>query len=108
MYDAAVCEAVLEDVVLHDVVVAMGVYADVGVVGETVVHDTAEDVVNMRITGNTVNHMIGLCVINPFAIVDGAVGRFWRRKKCEVCHNLTIFLDDIAAVLLHIGRDYGL
>ena len=50
MDDAAVCEAVLEDVVLHDVVVAMGVYADVGVVGETVVHDAAEDVVNMRIT----------------------------------------------------------
>ena len=108
MYYAAVCEAVLEDVVLHDVVVAMGVYADVGVLGETVVHDAAEDVVNMRITGNTVNHMIGLCVINPFAIADGAVGGFWRRKKCEVCHNLTIFLDDVAAVLLHIGCDYGL
>ena len=30
MDDAAVCEAVLEDVVLHDVIVAMGVYADVG------------------------------------------------------------------------------
>ena len=59
MYDAAVCEAVLEDVVLHDVVVAMGVYADVGVVGETVVHDAAEDVVNMRITGNAVHYVIG-------------------------------------------------
>ena len=54
------------------------------------------------------NHMIGLCVINPFAIVDGAVGGFWRRKKCEVCHHLTIFLDDVGAVLLHIGCDYGL
>ena len=29
--DTAICEAVLQDVVLHDLVVAMGVYADVRV-----------------------------------------------------------------------------
>ena len=56
--DAAVGETVLQDVVLHDGVVAMGVDADVTVYGKAEVHDVAEDMVNIGIAGHAMNNMI--------------------------------------------------
>ena len=59
MDDAAVCESMLQYVVLHDMIVLMGVNADVAFKGKTEVHDAFEDAVCVRGTGNTVNDMIG-------------------------------------------------
>ena len=58
----------LQDVVLHDEVVLMGVDADVCIMREAEVHDVAEDAVNVRVAGDTMNDMIGLYVIQPFTI----------------------------------------
>ena len=58
MDDAAVSEPVLQYVVLHDVIVLMGVNADVALMGKTEVHDAFEDAMNVGETGNAVNDMI--------------------------------------------------
>ena len=58
MNDAAVCESVLQYVVLHDMVVLMGVNADVALMGKTEFHDAFEDAMRVRETGNAVNDMI--------------------------------------------------
>jgi hypothetical protein len=44
---------------LHDFVVLMRVNADVRVVQETESHDVAENAMHIRITGNTVDDVIG-------------------------------------------------
>ena len=67
--DAAIGEAVLLDIVLHDMVVLMGIDADVCITLETEVHDVAEDVVNIRVAGNAMYDMIGLYVIQPLTIL---------------------------------------
>ena len=64
-------------VMLHDAVVAMGIYANVPVMGEAEIHDVAEDVVFIRVTRNAMDDMVGLFVIEPFSAIDLAVG--WLR-----------------------------
>ena len=59
MNDAAVSEPVLQYVVLHDMIVLMGVNADVALMGKTEFHDAFEDAMYVGVTGNTVNDMIG-------------------------------------------------
>ena len=58
MNDAAVSEPVLQYVVLHDMIVLMGVNADVALMGKTEFHDAFEDAMNVGETGNAVNDMI--------------------------------------------------
>ena len=52
------CIPELQDVVLHNLVVAMGVYADVRVAGETELHDAAEDAVSIGVAGHAMDDMI--------------------------------------------------
>ena len=59
MNDAAVSESMLQYVVLHDMIVLMGVNADIVLMGKTEFHDAFEDAMCVRKTGNTVNDMIG-------------------------------------------------
>jgi hypothetical protein len=68
---------VLQDVVLHNLVVAMGVYADIRIMREAEIHDAAEDAVSLRVAGYSMDYMIRLCVIKPLTIIDFAVCRFW-------------------------------
>ena len=49
----------LLDDVLHNLVVAVSVYADVCVVRKTEVHDAAENAASLRIAGNAMYYMIG-------------------------------------------------
>jgi hypothetical protein len=58
MNDATIDKAVLLYVVLHNLVVTMGVYADIRIMHETEVHNTTEHSMNIRITGYTMNNMI--------------------------------------------------
>ena len=46
-------------VMLHDFVVTMGINADVWIMGETEVNDTAKDTMSIGITGDAVDDMIG-------------------------------------------------
>ena len=59
MNDAAVSEPVLQYVVLHDMIILMGVNADIVLPGKTEVYYAFEDAMRVRKTGNTVNDMIG-------------------------------------------------
>ena len=103
--DAAIGEAVLLDIVPHDSILLMGIYADVCIMRETEVHDVTEDAVNVRIAGNTVNDMIGLCVIQPLTIVYVRVGRLRRRQESEIADNATSLFQDKAAMLFHIAEN---
>ena len=58
MNDATVSESMLQYVVLHDMIVLMGVNADVALMGKTEFHDAFEDAMRVRETGNAVNDMI--------------------------------------------------
>ena len=58
MNDAAVSEPVLQYVVLHDMIVLMGVNADVALTGKTEIYNAFEDAMNIGRTGNAVNDMI--------------------------------------------------
>ena len=59
MNDATVSESMLQYVVLHDMIVLMGVNADVALMGKTEIHDAFEDAMNVGETGNAVNDIIG-------------------------------------------------
>ena len=91
--DAAVGEAVGEDAVLHDTVVAVGVDLDVAVlvVCETPVHDSLEDAVGSGGTADAVDDMVGKGVVKPVAFVDGVVGGFGRRNEGEVGDDVVAF-----------------
>ena len=67
--DATIGKAVLLDIMLHDKVVLVGVDTDVCITHEAKIHDVAEDAVNIRITGNAMDDVIGFDVIQPFTIV---------------------------------------
>ena len=96
--DAAIGETVLHEVVLHDGVVAMSVDADIGVVGETEIHDGGEDAVDIRIAGDAVDDMVGLYIVKPRAAVDLVIGRIWRREEGEIGYYPALLLDDEATV----------
>ena len=59
MNDAAVSEPVLHYVVLHDMIVLMGVNADVVLMGKTEIYDAFEDAMCVGEAGNAVNDVIG-------------------------------------------------
>ena len=50
-------------IVLHDSIVSVGVNANIRIVGETELHDVAEDAMSVWIAGNSMNDMISLYVI---------------------------------------------
>ena len=94
--DAAIREAVLQDVVLHDKVVLMGIDADVRIIREAVIHDAAEDTMNVRAAGNTMNNMIGLNVIQPLTIIYLRISRFRRRQESKITYDATSIFNDKA------------
>ena len=67
--DAAIGEAVLLDVVLHDAVVFVGVNANVHIMGEAEVHDVVEDTMDIRVAGDAMDDMIGHYIVQPLTIV---------------------------------------
>ena len=67
----------LQEVVLHNLVVAVSVYADVRVMSKAEVHDTAEDAVSIWITAYSMDYMIRLNIIYPLTFVDLGISRFW-------------------------------
>ena len=97
----------LLDVVLHDSIVPMGIYANVCILREAESHDVTEDTVNIREAGNTVYDMIGLYVIQPLTIVYLRVGRLWRGQKSKIADNVVYIYNDKATMLLHITSNDG-
>ena len=100
--NAAIGETVLQDIVLHDVVVPMGVNANVPLFGEAEVNDALEDAASFRYAGNAMDDMIGKNVIHPLTTINGRVSGFGRWQKSEISHHKAIVLNHIAAVLLNV------
>ena len=99
MNDAAVSEPMLQYVVLHDMIVLMGVNADVVLTGKTEVHDAFEDAMRVWGTGNTVKG-----VVKPFTVINLGVSRFWGGQKGKVANDLPSILYHIATILSHIRK----
>ena len=76
--DATIGELVLLNVVLHNQIILMGIDADVCIMRKAVIYDLAENAVNIRITGNAMDDVIGFYIIQPFTIIYTRVCRFRR------------------------------
>ena len=98
----------LDDVVLHDFVMPMGVYANVYVMRETEIHDAAEYAVNIRIAGNPMDYMVRLAVIKPFPVIYMIVGRLWRWQESKVANHPSRILHHKGPVSLHVSSDGSL
>ena len=72
---------------LHDSVVLMGINANVGIMGGTVIHDTSEYSVSIWVTGDTVDYMIWLFIIKPLAFIDPGISRLWGGQESKVADN---------------------
>ena len=90
---------------LHNLVVAVSIYADVRIMREAEFHDAAEDTVNITITGNPMDYMIRLKSINPLSFIDLVVSGFWGWQKSKVADDLATVLNDKAAISFHISRN---
>ena len=53
----------------------MRIDAEVRLSGKTEVEEGGKDMVRIGVTGNAVDDMIGQDVVQPFALIDSAVGR---------------------------------
>ena len=92
-------------VVLHDSIVTMGVNANVRVMGETEVHDTAEYTMSIWVTGYAVDYMIRAFIIKPLAVIDSGISWFRGRKKSKVTDYFSLVFNNIATTLFHVGHD---
>ena len=88
----------LQDVVLHNLVVAVSVYADVRIMGEAESHNASEDAVSIWITGYSMDYMIRLNIINPLTFIDLGISRFWGWQKSKIANDLIIILNDKGAL----------
>ncbi len=95
----------LQEIVLHDFVVLMGIDADVGVVGEAEVHNAGEDAMSLRVTGYSMDYMIRLDIIYPLTFVDFSISGFGGLKEGEIAYDLTVILYDKAAITFYVSHD---
>jgi hypothetical protein len=98
----ATSKTILLDVVLHNMVVPMGVYTDIAILGKTEVHDALEDAASFWNAGNTMNNMVGKVIVYPLAIIYLGVGRLRGRQKRKVSHNTATIFNDIATTLINV------
>ena len=71
---------------LHDEVVPVGVYADIGVVGEAPVHNQPEHPVDLRTTADPVDDVVGLAAFRPLPLIDLRIRRLRRRHEREISY----------------------
>ncbi len=105
MDDATVGEAVVQDDVLHDMVVAMRVDADIPVVTEAEVDDGAEDAMRLGEACDTVDDMIRLIIVEPLPTLYLGIGGFRRRQEGEVGHDCAIVGNHVAPTLFNVTSD---
>lgn len=93
MDNAAVGEGVFGYKMAHDVVIAVGINAEVGLRSLAVAHYCIKDAVDMRFAGDTMNDVIR-GVIEPRAVIDVAIGGVRARTEDEVAHGVAIISSD--------------
>ena len=74
----------LEEEVLHDEVVAVGVDAEVGLEGGAVVEHGGEDAVDVRKAGDAVDDVIWSDIIEPGTSINGRISGLGRREEGEI------------------------
>lgn len=72
---SAICEAAFLNEVLHHVIVAVGVDADVGASRETILHNGFKDSTCRRDASDSVYHAVGKCVIQPVSFIYDVICR---------------------------------
>ena len=90
---------------LHNLVVTMGVYADVRIMGEAEFHNTSEDAVSIWITGYSMDYMIRLNIINPLTFANLSISQLWRWQKSKVANDLATVLNDKTTISFHISSN---
>ena len=81
----------------HNVVVSMGVDADIPLLGKAIVHDTPEYAMSLWHTGNPMDDMIRHRVIGPNDSRTTIPIFFWLncRKDSQFSRIMRIFADDL-------------
>ena len=74
-------------------VIAVGIYAEVGLRSLAVTHYGIKDAMDMRSAGDTMNDVIR-GVIEPRAVIDVAIGGIRARTEDEVAHGVAIISSD--------------
>ena len=77
MDNSALAEPVFFEQVAHDVVVSVCINADVAGLRETELKQGIHHAVGRWRACNAVNDVVWERVVQPFAVVDGGVGRVW-------------------------------
>ena len=96
----------LGDVVLHDEVVSVGVNPDVVAVCQAEGKHGGECPSGCIAGDYTVDDMIGVRIVCPFAFIDVGVSGLRRRDKGERADNLARFLYHIAHPTANIVQEY--
>ena len=91
---------------LHDGVVTMGVYADVVGVAEAELQHGSEDSMGGTGSGNAVDDMVGVGVVNPCALVDFLVGGLRGGDEGECAGGYAVITDDVADTALNVLKEY--
>ena len=92
--DAAVPETGFPDAVLHDVVVTVGVDAEVALPFQAPCDDVGEHPVSVRETGDAVDYMVRQRIVHPTAALDHVVSWFRRRHEGEIGNDTSIVFND--------------
>ena len=93
MDNTTVGEGVFGYEMAHDMVIAVGIYAEVGLRSLAVTHYGIKDAMDMRSAGDTMNDVIR-GVIEPRAVIDVAIGGIRARTEDEVAHGVAIISSD--------------
>lgn len=93
MDDTTVGECVFGYEMAHDMVIAVGINAEVGLRSLAVTHHGIKDAMDMRSAGDTMKDVIR-GVIEPGAVIDVAIGGVWAWTEDEVAHGIAIISSD--------------
>ena len=80
-------------IVLHYLVVSVGINTNVCIMRETIVHDAVENAVNIGVTGYTMNNVIWLFIIKPFAFIYLCIGWIGRRQKGKITYDFIVIFN---------------
>ena len=86
--DAAVAEAVLQQDVLHDAVVAMGIRPQIGHLRIAPLQAGGGQAMGVCTPCQTVDGAIGLCIVQPLPVVDAGIGGVCTHNEGKGAHGL--------------------
>ncbi len=94
----------LEDVVLHDMIVTMGIYAKRMCPFKSPFEHAIPYSMHIRPTCQTVDDIVWF-IVQPCTFIDLCVCWFGSRQEGEVCHNPSVICDHIATMSIYVRMD---